>query len=656
MEQRERVLVIGNGMASHRLCAVAAERRLPDRVELRVVGEEPYPAYDRVNLHHVLHGKSLERLALADPHWYRQAGIDLRLGYRVTAIDREARTATLFGGDVLAWDRLVLATGARARFPRICGMDLPGVFAYRTYDDVHRLRYAVRGAGRLVLIGGGVLALELAEVLGRRYGGTCRMEILEHSGWPCARQLDAVGGRFLARRLTAMGIGQRFGVEVTAVEPGPDSLRVALADGDRIDADVVVVVAGIVAADELARNSGLATLDTGGVVVDEYLASSDPRIHAIGDCAAYDGRVAGLVAPAWEMAECLARNLDGERAPFRPRPAPFISKSDALELGVIAIGDSRAETPGARTLRYRGGDTWRQLVLHGRRVIGAASIGDWPELDRVQRLVETGGGLSAWRRLRFRLRGRIASSRSRHVSFLPETTIMCHCMGVSRGTLESAWQAGNDRLELLVEATGAGTVCGACRHSLTRFCGERRVLYLDVSTLKLFWSSVLALLLVILWVRAGPLPRSGMFTAAGPHGNPLLDEGLRSTTGYTAAGLVFASLLVSVRKRLPFAADWGSTALWRTGHACISMAALLVLVFHTALRWGAGLSFALLCTVLALAVSGSLYGVLARLEVQRVGNVARWRFAQDILFRVHVGLFVVFPALLAGHVFAGLYF
>lgn len=655
MEHRERVLVIGNGMASHRLCAVAAERGLPERFAIRVVGEEPYPAYDRVNLHHVLDGRPLAGLSLADEHWYRRAGIDLHLGYRVTAIDRDARTATLFGGKVLPWDRLVFATGARARRPEVPGIDLPGVFAYRTYDDVHRLRFAARAAKRVVLVGGGVLALELAEVIARRRGGSCRLEMLERADWPCAAQLDARGGRFLAQRLVSMGVATRFRVGVTAIEAAATGLSVVLEGGGRVAADLVVVVAGIVPEDGLARDSGLATLAGGGIVVDETLSTGDPRVHAIGDCAAFRGRVSGLVAPAWEMADCLARRIDGEAALFEPRPAPFISKTDALELGVIALGDSRGETPGIRFLRYRRAASFRYLVLDGKRVVGAASIGDWPELDRVQQLVETGAPLSAWRRLRFRLGGRIASGGSRHVSFLPDTAIVCHCMGVSRGTLESAWQSGHDRLELLVGATGAGTVCGACRHSLTRFCGERRVLYLDVTTLKLFWSSVLALLLVVLFVRAGPWPRSGVFSGAAD-ASPLLDAGLRTTTGYTAAGLLAVSMLVSVRKRLGFAAAWGSTALWRTGHACVSMAALLVLVFHTALRWGAGLSFALLCTVLALAVSGGLYGVVARLEVQRVGNVARWRGAQDILFRVHAALFLAFPVLLAAHVFAGLYF
>lgn len=654
MDDRERLLVVGNGMASYRFCTAGIERGLIGRYRVQLIGAEPYAAYDRVNLHHVLFGKPLGQLALSPASWYREQGLDLELGYRVEEIDRENRRLSICGSEPIEYDRLILATGASARLPEIPGIELDRVFCYRSYDDVCALTAQSRVADKIVILGGGVLALELAEVLSQRSG--LRVQVIERSAGLCSRQLHPQTGSFLAGRMQALGIEVTTDAEATGILETDSGLQIALSNGQHVTADLVAVAVGIVPRDELARDAGLETLPTGGVVVDENLSTSDPQIHAIGDCASYQGRVSGLVAEAWEMADCLAARLCGQQETYQARPAPLISKADALEVGVIALGESQARDPELRRLSFQRASVRREFVLRKRRVVGAASVGEWPELESVQNLVEKQGKLSRFRRLRFRLTGRIASSRARHVSFLPETAIICHCMGVTRATLESAWQSGSDSQEALTTTTGAGGVCGSCRQSLLEFCGDSKRRRLEVWTLKFFWTSVLSLVLVGVFVGSAPMQRTDPFQIRTGIFEEFLRHDYRTGTGYTIAGLFLLSMLISVRKRLPFAENWGSTAPWRTLHGCFTATGLALLVLHTGLRWGDNLAWTLLVTVILMSVTGGLYGLFARLEAQRIMDPTGNRHMQTMLFRSHVLLFAVLPVLLASHIISVLYY
>jgi assimilatory nitrate reductase electron transfer subunit len=291
-----RVVVVGAGMAGSRLVA-ELHGRAPD-LAVTMLGAEPHRAYNRILLSNIIAGKARESdVMLVEP---AGDGARLRLGVAAVAIDRTARTVTTGDGDQIRYDRLVLATGSRALLPPIKGLShddgsLPDrVAAFRTLDDCRRILAFTRDARHALVLGGGLLGLEAARGLAAR---GLAVTVLHAVGHLMERQLDPPAGAVLANTLAALGVRVELDAATVAVEPGPDRVDAVLHDGRRLTADLFVVACGVRAETELAERAGLAV--ERGVLVDDRLRTTDPRIFAIGDCEQHAGTVGGLVAPAW---------------------------------------------------------------------------------------------------------------------------------------------------------------------------------------------------------------------------------------------------------------------------------------------------------------------------------------------------------------------
>ncbi|WP_343995010.1 NAD(P)/FAD-dependent oxidoreductase, partial [Nocardioides dubius] len=283
----ERLVIVGNGMAATRLVEELVAARYPGAIT--VLGDEPGPAYNRILLSAVLEGThSLDALVLRAPEWFAAHGVDLRLGARVLEIDREAGEAMLVDGTRIGFDRLVLATGSIPTLPPIRGLvQMDGqlsakVHAFRSLADCLRLMGAVPSAERAVVVGGGLLGLQVARALTVRGLLT---EVVEGSEHLLSRQVDEQGGSVLRRSLRKLGTEVYTGVR--AVRLTEDGLK--LDNGHVLETDLVVLTAGGRPSTALARAAGLFVRR--GVVVDHQLASiTDPRIHALGDCAEFGSR------------------------------------------------------------------------------------------------------------------------------------------------------------------------------------------------------------------------------------------------------------------------------------------------------------------------------------------------------------------------------
>lgn len=313
------LVVIGHGMVGHRLLEALAERDAladPTRPEsggwqVTVLAEEERPAYDRVHLSAAFTGSTDAELSLVEPGFLEQHGIDLRLGDPAELVDTAGRTVTARSGQVFPYDALVLATGSYPFVPPIDGADAEGCFTYRTLDDVEALTaYAADGAARTgVVIGGGLLGLEAAGAL-RTLGLTTH--VVEFAPRLMPLQVDDGGAAALRATIESMGVAVHTGVGAAGVQIHPDGRAQALrlTNGEEISSDVVVFSAGVRPRDRLARECGLAVGDRGGVVVDAHCRTSDPYVYAIGECAqTVDGKVYGLVAPGYQMAEAVAEAL-----------------------------------------------------------------------------------------------------------------------------------------------------------------------------------------------------------------------------------------------------------------------------------------------------------------------------------------------------------
>ncbi|MCC2277972.1 FAD-dependent oxidoreductase [Streptomyces sp. ET3-23] len=372
------LVVVGHGMAGHRLVERVRAQDPGRRWRIVILAEEPRPAYDRTALSSWLPRGDEKNIRLPGPEVLDDPAVELRLATAVTAVDRAARTVTTADGATTGYDALVLATGSRPFVPPVPGRDLPGCFVYRTVADVQAIRSAAVAGRPGVVIGGGLLGLEAADAL-RLLG--MRPHVLETAPHLLPAQIDGGAGQVLARLVGERGVQVRCGVVTRSLLPGPDGRirAVALEDGTRLDAELLVFAAGIRPRDDLARAAGLEPGPRGGFLADAYCRTADERIWAVGECAAVEGRCYGLAAPGYRMAELVAAQLTGRTTgPFGT--ADTSARLKLLGVDVAGFGDSHARTPGA--MEYvrtdHGAGTYAKLVLaeDGRTLLGGVLAGD----------------------------------------------------------------------------------------------------------------------------------------------------------------------------------------------------------------------------------------------------------------------------------------
>ncbi|WP_186419265.1 FAD-dependent oxidoreductase [Bosea sp. CS1GBMeth4] len=366
----EPLVIVGKGMAATKLVDELSQRAL-GRYSIAVIGAEPRLAYNRVLLSPLLAGEIGEpEIELRPAAWWQARGVSMLYGKAVTAIDRAAKTVTLADGLTLPYGKLVLATGSQPLKPPFPGGDLPGVVTFRDTADVEAMRaYAERGA-RVVVIGGGLLGLEAAYGLARAGGSVTLLHLVDRL---MERQLDAEGADLLAAAMARRGITVTLNASTRGFV-GKDRVEaVELADGRRLPADLVVIAIGVRPNIGLAGAAGLAT--NRGVVVDDRLASGDPSIFAIGECAEHRGQVYGLVEPAYEQARVLAAGLAGSDA--RYTGSLLATNLKVSGVGVFSAGEFEAGA-GAQTvvLRDASGGIYRKFVLREGRLAGCVLVGD----------------------------------------------------------------------------------------------------------------------------------------------------------------------------------------------------------------------------------------------------------------------------------------
>ena len=451
-----RLVIVGNGMVSHRLCAVLARLGASSRYAITVLGDEPYLAYDRIHLSRYVTGGDRSTLRLAPRTWYSERDIAIYTGDEAVAIDREARTVTASSGKTYAYDRLVLVTGAIPTFPSVSGLHRESAYVYRTISDLEAIKSAAVNARSVAIIGGGLLGLEAAQAL-QALG--LKTHVVENANHLLPRQLDAGGAAQLCTAVEALGISVLLGKSTARVDHHQrGGVTLHFTDETTLTADMLVVSAGVRPRDGLAEASGLACGAGGGVLVNDRLITTDPAILAAGDCVNFRGTVYGLVGPGYQMAEVVAANLMGARRRFRESGAA--TRLKLLGVDVASLGD--ALQPG-QPLVFSDSTCYRMLNFRSGRLIGAIGTGAWPELGRIQTLIERCGGLSRWQRNRFLKTGNaFAPGSEASVTAWPDDVIACNCVGITCGQLRAAAADGIDTADRVREELGATTVCNSC--------------------------------------------------------------------------------------------------------------------------------------------------------------------------------------------------
>ncbi|MCM2369569.1 FAD-dependent oxidoreductase [Aporhodopirellula aestuarii] len=647
----ERLVVVGGGMAAYGFCRRIIESSERSRFSISVFGEEPRPAYDRVNLSSLLTGRTESDLLLAPRDWYAQNDIDLRTGHRITHIDTERRELHDHAGNVEPYDRLVLATGSYPWVPPIEGADCPGVFVYRTIDDLEAIRNYVttQNATTSAVIGGGLLGLEAAKVIKDLGLSTT---ILEVAPGLMPRQLDAQAAKVLREKVQALGVDVHVTRRTRRITSDNEKLTLEFENADPLSVDIVLVAAGIRPRDELARASGLSIGPRGGIAVNRRLETSDPNVFAIGECASIDGHIHGLVAPCYRMADVLAARLSGESV-------EFVDNEEAVELKllgvpVITLGKAIGESTSGVVITHGSDTGYRKLILEQGRLVGAASVGQWEDANLIRMAVSRHQRLWPTQRTRFVKTGTpFAGGAGLSIHQWPAHATVCSCMGVTRGQLGVAIAAGHTSLPALSTATGAATACGTCKSLLCELVGAGPEKSNARGGIAVLITSLIAVLLAGLIVVLPPIPFATSVQDSWREIDALWRDGfIKQVTGFTLLFIMLAAITFSLRKRT----RWfrlGNYGLWRAAHAVLGTAMLAGLVVHTGVRMGSNLNFALSLTFLSLCLVGGLAGIASSLESKLSGESAMliraWR---PKLTWVHIALFVPMPALLAGHIFS----
>ena len=464
---RKRLVVAGHGMVAHRFVQAAIERGLTETHDVLVVGEEPRPAYDRVALTSYF-DVGADALSLLPEGEYDDPRVRLMLGTSVDGVDAEARAVLLSTGEVLDYDELVLATGAAPFVPPVPGHDLPGCFVYRTIEDLEAIRVSAEGARSGVVIGGGLLGLEAANAL---RGLGLETHVVELAPRLMAVQVDDAGGATLRRHIEDLGLFVHTGAMTERVLGDERATGVALTDSGSIEADVVVFSAGIRPRDGLARDAGLDVADRGGVLVDERCRTSDPHVWAIGECAAPGGRMYGLVAPGYTMAEVVVDAL--LRGPGTFTGADMSTKLKLLGVDVASFGDAFATTDGALELVYSDAVTgvYKKLVVseEGTRLLGGILVGDASAYGVLRPMVASGIPLPD------NPESLILPAGAGNAEVgLPDDAQVCSCNDVSKARiLEAVAEGGTcDSPTCVTRCTRAGSTCGSCKPVVKRVVEE----------------------------------------------------------------------------------------------------------------------------------------------------------------------------------------
>jgi nitrite reductase (NADH) large subunit len=460
MAQRK-LLVIGNGMVGQRLLEKLAAAT--HDYAITVLCEEPRPAYDRVGLTSFFNGKSAADLSLVPEGFFENSGIQLHLNERATGIDRARREVTTGSGKVLSYDKLVLATGSYPFVPPVPGRERENCFVYRTIEDLEAIREASRNARSGTVIGGGLLGLEAAKALVDLGLST---HVVEFAPRLMAVQVDDGGGRVLRRHIERLGVRIHCGKSTTAIEAGAEHRHVLrFADGESVETDIVVFSAGIRPQDALAKACGLAVGPRGGIVIDNRCVTSDPDVHAIGECALWEGRLFGLVAPGYQMAEAAADALlGGDQKQFAG--ADMSTKLKLMGVDVASLGDAHAATADSQccTLVDERAGVYKKLVLSkdGTKLIGGILVGDAQDYGTWLQLMLNAMQLPAKPESLLVPASEGGESAGMGVAALPASAQICSCNNVSKGEICAKVGEGVATLGGMKKANKAASSCGGC--------------------------------------------------------------------------------------------------------------------------------------------------------------------------------------------------
>ena len=458
---KEKLVVIGNGMSGLRTIEDLLEIN-KDKYEITIYGEEPHVNYNRIMLSYILsQEKTFEDTIINHQSWYEQNSITLHKGDKVISIDKHNKTIKSESGKIESYDKLLIATGSTAFVPKTTGSELENVIAFRTKADVDAIISTIRKDKTAVVVGGGLLGLEAAYGIAMHGIKTI---LVHRSGSILSQQLDSTGGKLLRKNLEKYGI--EFKLNTTIKEILGDGIveKVVFTDGVSVESNLVVFATGIIPNTALAIDAQLDTKK--GIIVDDFLKTSDDSIFAIGECVEHNGNTYGLVAPLYEQAKVLAKKLANVTTPgYEGSTLSTRLKISGVDL--FSAGDYLGdETTENLILLDEKIGIYKKLVIYDNKIIGMVLYGDTADASWYLKLLKEHTDISDLRtKILF---GKSAlSGDSGHggndINSMSDDEEVCGCNGVCKGDIVTAIKEKDLKsLSDVKSCTKAGASCGSC--------------------------------------------------------------------------------------------------------------------------------------------------------------------------------------------------
>ena len=459
-ENLQRVIVVGNGMVGHKFIEYLLQAPNRHQYSVTAISAEPRLAYDRVQLSAYFSGATADDLALTQPAYYEENGVDFVLNDKVQSIDTKSQTLTTASGATHTYDKLVLATGSYPFVPPIPGREGEHCLVYRTIEDLEAITASAKQSKIGVVVGGGLLGLEAANAL-KNLG--LQTHVVEFAPRLMAVQLDEGGGNLLRKKIEALDVTVHTEKNTQEIVAGETCrYRMNFSDGSFLETDMILFSAGIRPQDELAKQSGIAIGERGGIIVDNNCLTSTPNVYAIGECALWGGKIFGLVAPGYQMAKVASDHVCGGSAQFTG--ADMSTKLKLLGVDVASIGDAHAKTPGCLSYTYHDevGQIYKRLIISADKklVLGAVLVGEVEAYGNLLQMMLNGIALPE--NPEALILPNFGDLPVMGVDALPDSAQICSCNDVSKGAICAAVQNGCMTMGDIKAQTAASTSCGGC--------------------------------------------------------------------------------------------------------------------------------------------------------------------------------------------------
>ncbi|KAF9969000.1 hypothetical protein BGZ73_008850 [Actinomortierella ambigua] len=501
------VVILGLGMVALSFIEKMLEYDTEKKYTITAICEEPLVAYNRVGLTQYFAHRNADQMLMQPMQWYHDNNIKILMHQTATRINVDTKTIESVATSALAdstkarpiptitpYDICILATGSNALLPPakfVSGLDLPGIFVYRTIDDLDRIVAMAKTSKNAAVIGGGLLGLEAAKATSDLGLMTT---IYDRNPQVLARQLDMEGSTMVVREIEKLGIKHRLGnppiafmtngedqvapLEAAASDSAQKVAKVKLQDGTIVEHDMVVFAIGISPRDEVARNSGIECHARGGVLVNDSLETNIPDIYAIGEVACHRDSIYGLVAPGYDMAEVIARNLTRDihskglgklHQPRKFTGADMSTKLKLLGVHVASFGDYFADVSDdkeeTQTLLYRDpfGAVYKKYIFtkDGKHLLGGMMVGDTADYGKLLSMSKSKKSLQI--PPSELILGLKPGQGGQGATDLPDDTQICSCNNVTKGQIRNAIRTKNcGSIGEVKNCTKAGLGCGGC--------------------------------------------------------------------------------------------------------------------------------------------------------------------------------------------------